>query len=295
MAAPRGTFTKVALAYAVAAAAAVAAGFASRGLGPIWAAAIGDVAATAVIFAGSALANNSSLYDPYWSIAPPFLAGHWIAVAPAGVPPLRLAIAGGLVAVWGARLTWNWVRRWGGFSDEDWRYLDLRRSTGRAYWLVSFLGLHLFPTAIVFLACLPLHAALALPGRAPSALDALGLALGAGGIALEALADQQLHRFLRGPRDASRGGALLEGGVWAWSRHPNSAGENLFWWGLAALGAAAGAPWWYPAGALAISAMFVFVSVPMIERRMESRRPGYRDRRRGVPSLALWPPRRRAD
>lgn len=295
MAAPRGTFGKVAAAYLAALAAAASAGLLARGLGPIWAAAIGDLAATLVIFAGSALANNSSLYDPYWSIAPPVLAGYWIAVAPAGVSPLRQAIAAALVALWGGRLTWNWVRRWGGFHDEDWRYLDLRRSSGRAYWLVSLLGLHLFPTVLVFAACLPLHAALALPGRAIGPLDALGLALGAAGIALEALADQQLHRFLRGPRDASRGGALLEHGVWAWSRHPNYAGENLFWWGLASLGAAAGAAWWYPAGAVAVSAMFVFVSVPMIEKRMEARRPGYRDRRRGVRMLLLWPPRRRAD
>jgi steroid 5-alpha reductase family enzyme len=277
----------VALAYLAGSAAAVAAGFAARSLGPLWAAAIGDGAATAAVFVGSLLANNSSVYDPYWSIAPPALVAWFVVAAPPGVPPLRQALAAGLTAAWAARLTWNWIRRWRGFSDEDWRYVDLRRSSGRAYWLVSFFGLHLFPTALVLLACLPLAAACVLPGRPLGALDAAGAAIAACGIALEAAADQQLHRFLSRPREP---GALLESGLWAWSRHPNYLGEILFWWGLAALGAAAGAPWWCAAGALGVTLLFVGISVPMIERRMQSRRPGYREQRRGVPSLLLLPP-----
>jgi steroid 5-alpha reductase family enzyme len=63
--------------------------------------------------------------------------------------------------------------------------------------------------------------------------------------------------------------------LWAWCRHPNY-WEILFWWGLFAFSLASGlASWWTAAGAIAITLMFRVVSIPMIERRMRERRPGY--------------------
>jgi hypothetical protein len=50
----------------------------------ILAAAAADLAATLVVFAGSFLFDNSSLYDPYWSAAPLPIALYWMAGAPAG-------------------------------------------------------------------------------------------------------------------------------------------------------------------------------------------------------------------
>ena len=46
-------------------------------------------------------------------------------------------------------------------------------AAGRAYWLVSFAGIHLMPTLWVFLGCLSLYPALALGTRSFGALDRL--------------------------------------------------------------------------------------------------------------------------
>ena len=53
------------------------------------------------------------------------------------------------------------------------------------------------------------------------------------------------------------------------------------WWGLWLFALAAGLGWWWTVvGAVAITAMFVFVSVPMMERRVLATRAGYAEYRR---------------
>ena len=124
-----------------------------------------------------------------------------------------------------------WLLRSGaeGPAPEDWRYAEFRR-LGWLYWPVSFLGFHLFPTAIVFLGCLSLFPALGSTGRTGRAL---------------------------GIFDAA-------------------------------------------AAAVTLTAMFLFISVPMMDRHLLARRPEYASlisRRSGlVPWLTIGPsgsPRRR--
>jgi len=52
----------------------------------------------------------------------------------AGGDRARLLLAFTLVTFWAVRLTWNWARGWTGLTHEDWRYVDLRTKSGRAYW-----------------------------------------------------------------------------------------------------------------------------------------------------------------
>ncbi len=240
-----------------------------------------DAAATAVVFAFSVGLGNSSLYDPYWSVAPPVMGAVWIAM---GTDALRARaiLALTLTFVWGARLTFSFFRGWPGLGHEDWRYRDLRKKTGKAYWLVSLLGIHYFPTALTFGGSLALFAAI--DSDAPfSILDGVAAALTMAAIAIETRADRELRDFLRaGPGP----GSILSAGLWAQSRHPNYLGEILFWWGLALFAVAGGAT--LPlalGGASAITLLFVFVSVPMIERHMAERRPGWAEHRRKVPVL----------
>jgi steroid 5-alpha reductase family enzyme len=252
-------------------------------------AAFADLAATLAIFAASAAVDNSSVYDPYWSVAPPILAV-FVATLPgaAGAPFARQALVIALVTIWGARLTYNWARGFGGLGHEDWRYVDLRRKTGRAYWLVSLFGLHLMPTVLVFLGCLPLWAALWKP-RPLGILDAVAAIVTLGAIVVEAVADEQLRAFRRERRE----GEILARGLWAYSRHPNYFGEIGFWWGIFLFGLAAdpGAIR-LGVGALAITALFVFASIPMLDRRSVERRPAYADHMKRVSRLVPWFPRR---
>ena len=277
-----------AAAYAVALGAAVGVGVALGDAHPLLVALLADAAGTVAIFAFSYALNNSSIYDPYWSVGPIALGAYWLATGPGD--EVRAWLAYGLVCAWGLRLTFNFLRGWGGLRQEDWRYVDLRAKHGRRYWLVSFAGVHFFPTLIVFAGCLPLWAVLARAGRPFNWLDGLATVVTAGAIVTEAVADRQLHRFRQ---TGSAPGTILQTGLWAYSRHPNYLGEIGFWWGLYLFALAAHwAYWWTGVGALSITLLFVFISVPMIDRRHLARRPEYAAHMANLPAIWPWPGRR---
>lgn len=278
----------LAVAYTVALVAAFATGHALQGWGPLWITAWADLVATCAVFVFSAGLANSSLYDPYWSVAPIPIVFYWASLGPGGA---RVDLALVLVCAWGVRLTVNQLIRWRGLSHEDFRYVEIRVRTGRAYWPVSFLTIHLLPTAWVLLGLLPLYPVLGLPSRPLGVLDVAAVVVTASAIGLEAVADSQLRRFLRARRDPEE---VLASGVWAWSRHPNYLGEILFWWGLFLFGLAAAPRWWTAAGAIAISALFVFVSVPWMDRHMLARHPAFGGRLHTTSALVPWPSRRHA-
>lgn len=245
--------------------------------------AIADLGATVVVFGGSVLANNSSIYDPYWSVAPIFIVLYWsVSGGLDSVLPWRRLLLIALVTVWGARLTLNWLSRWQGLRDEDWRYRDLRAEHGKFYWPVSLFGIHLFPTILVFLGCLPLYAAT--KASAPlNFTDLLATMVTVAAVGIETVADRQLRRFRK---TSEAGRTTLATGLWAHVRHPNYLGEVLFWWGLFVFGLAAGwSFWWTGIGALSITLLFVFISIPMIDRRMLERRRDYRQHLVSTPAL----------
>lgn len=281
----------LAVAYAAALAAALAVAWALRGRHPVLVAAAADAAATGVVFAFSVLHDNSSIYDPYWSVAPVPIALYWASLDDGGGSGLRRAWVLAIVCLWGLRLTANQLSRWGGLGDEDFRYVELRARSGSWYWPLSLVGVHLLPTIWVFLGLLPVFPALAGPGRAWRALDAAAVAVAGGAVLLEAVADRQLRAFVRGRHDPA---AVLDTGVWGACRHPNYLGEILFWWGLFLSGVAAAPGWaWTMVGPLAITLLFVFVSVPWMDRRMAARHPAWVERLRTTPALLPWPRRPR--
>ncbi len=256
-----------------------------------------------VVFAGSVFMNNSSMFDPWWSVAPPLLALFYLSgYTGAGqmaddVTPLlspvenifRIIVIFILLVIYGIRLTWNFLRGWKGLSHEDWRYADFRRNTGRWYWLVSFAGIHFFPSLMVFAGSLSLWVSIAQPVRPFGWLDMLAGLVTLGAIALEAVADQQLRRHVRSGADP---GKTMAKGLWAWSRHPNYLGEILFWWGLFLFALAANpSEWRVIAGPVVITLMFLSISIPLIENRMMKRRADYGEYRKKVSMLWPMPPR----
>lgn len=280
-------FALVALAHLAALAAAALVLRFATGLHPLAALAVADLTATAVVFAASRLADNSSVYDPYWSVAPIVIAVY-LAFVHGGEVPWRLILVLLVVATWGLRLTWNWARDWPGLAHEDWRYRDFRARFPRGYWGVSFAGIHLVPTVVVFLGCLPLWPAVS--GAAPlGGWDGLAALVAVGAILFETVADEQL----RAHRRHAPAGNILRRGVWTFSRHPNYLGEILFWWGLGLFGlAAVPAALWVLVGPVAMVALFCGVSVPMLDRRSLARRPCYAAHMRDVAALLPWPRRR---
>ncbi len=245
---------------------------------------IADLVGTLVIFAFGVICNNSSLYDPYWSVAPPAIALYLLAQPECDANPWRAAAMLLVVTVWAFRLTYNCLQRWRGLDDEDWRYRDIRRATGRWYWAASLFGIHLMPTVLVYLGCLPMWTAFSPEAGDLGLLDALGVCVALLGVALESVADRQLRAFRQAGHQP---GVLLAEGLWGRCRHPNYLGELLFWWGVFLLGVGAPeqAASWTVVGAASMTALFVFISIPLKERRMLKRRPGYAAYRRRTPML----------
>lgn len=265
---------------------------------PFWIGLAVTCAATLVIWIYSIANNNSSIYDPYWVIAPPFLA---LALKAAGSGlagpwnPAQVMIAA-LLFFWAARyhLFYAWSGWRTGLVHEDWRY-EKMRSAPVPYWLNSLLGMHLFPTLLVYFAFAP--AALVLlaePGSFPSASRwyVLGTAMAVTAVVIQFMADRQLKQY-RESDEYARGGAFRQG-LWAYSRHPNYFGEVLFWASMVPFAAGAGVLSRYPlltlAGPIAMAVFFRF-SAHLMDKRSLARRPEYREVMEQVSGLVPWFPR----
>jgi steroid 5-alpha reductase family enzyme len=139
------------------------------------------------------------------------------------------------------------------------------------------------PTLVVFLGCLALYPALT-SNHIFGALDVAAIVITAAAIIIEAVSDEQLAQFIR-----QGSGGVMESGLWAYSRHPNYLGEITFWWGLYLFALAAGIQnWWMIIGPLTITSMFVFISIPMMDKHNAERHPGYDEHRQKVPALLPW-------
>lgn len=180
-----------------------------------------DVLATVVVFVASRVHRNSSFYDAYWSVLPPYLVGYWWWAGPRGLDDPWAWLVVVVVGFWAVRLTANWVRTFPGMHHEDWRYPMLRERAGRWELVVDFVAIPLVPTLQVFLGTVPAYLLLT--------------------------------------DDATPVGLV----------------------GLASDPDA----WWVLAGTVAMTAMFLGASIPMMEARSLERRPGYQDVIDRVPRL----------
>jgi steroid 5-alpha reductase family enzyme len=284
-------FLLVSAAYVLAGAAAVDAVAWFHALPPILTLGLADLLATVVVFLSSVLVRNSSMYDPYWSVAPVLVALFWLwRPGSGGLANPHHLLMFILLCLWALRLTANWAMQWRGLGHEDWRYQDIAEQTGRFYWPVSFLGIHLMPTILVFLGCLSLWPTLSDRTAHLSWLDGVAALVTVSAVLIEATADLQMRRFRR---VAERAGPLVPPGLWSVSRHPNYFGEVLFWWGLYLfVPLAYPAFWWALAGPLAISLLFLCISIPLMERHLLARHPGYAAYQRRVSRFLPWFARR---
>ncbi len=248
--------------------------------------AFGDFIGTIIIFIFSMLMKNSSIYDPYWSVAPIIILLYLLIIH--GIPAinLRIILITVVVAWWGVRLTRNWLRSWPGLEHEDWRYIQLAHISGRFYWPVSFLGIHLLPTIVVFFGCLPLIP-IVFTDASLVLTDFSGFFISLVAIEIERRADNQLRKFKLENRQSS--GLVCNIGLWKYSRHPNYFGEIAFWggifvmaYGLNPLGNII-----YGVGFIGMIVLFVFVSIPMMEKR-QLQKEDYALYRREVSMLVPW-------
>ncbi|HUU78273.1 MAG TPA: DUF1295 domain-containing protein [candidate division Zixibacteria bacterium] len=283
-------FSVILISYGVAIGVAVGIGWLLQGLmHPIWLTLIANVGATIVIFIFSVLFSNVSFYDPYWSVQPIVIVIYWFFIATPYVNPIRQAVVLGCVSFWGLRLTVNWIRGWKGLQHEDWRYVKYRKEKPKLFQIISFTGLQMMPTLIVYLGCISIYPALVYSNTNFNFLDIIGIIITVGATLIELLADEQMRMFLKMNNDSNK---VMTLGLWGYSRHPNYFGEISFWWGLFFFSLAADfSMWWTISGPIAMIILFVFISVPLTENKQLAKRPEYTEYKRTVSMLIPWFPR----
>lgn len=246
--------------------------------------AIFTTVATAIVFVASCALRDVSVYDPYWSVAPPVML--IFDVVKYRLWNVNAAILLALVMLWAVRLTANWYATYRGIGREDWRYARYREKHGTLlFHIISFFGLHFVPTVVVYLGLCSAIGAMHTDVFAP--LSSLGVAVMLAAVALEFVSDRAIHRFLAENAEKRR---TCDVSVWRYSRHPNYLGEMSFWCGMYLYSLAARPDRWYVGiGFLSIIALFLFVSIPMMERHNTERREDYAEYKEKTSMLLLLP------
>jgi len=229
--------------------------------------------------------RNVNLVDSLWSAF--FLAATLAYILGAAAEGPRAMLVLALVVIWSLRLASHLAwRNWGKPEDHRYRAIRANHSPGFA-WKSLFIVFGL-QAALAWVISLPLYAAIVATADL-GMLDAVGVAVVLVGLLIETVADLQLARFRARP--ANRG-AVLDRGLWHYSRHPNYFGEACVWWGLWLIALAGGA-WWSIVASLLMTFLLVKISgVALLEKDIAERRPAYRDYLARTSPFIPWPPRR---
>ncbi len=237
----------------------------------------------AAVWALSVRIDNYGLLDVAWSLSVAVLAPLY-AVLGSGDPVRRIvfSVAG---AVWSLRLgLYILIRVMRAHPKEDARYRTLReqwRGPG------AFLLFFELQALIGVLFSLPFLLASSNPHRGLAPAEIAGLTLAAVACAGESLADWQAQRFKRNPANRN---AVVDVGLWRYSRHPNYFFECLVWWGffIAALDS--------PFGGVTIICPVLMLylilrvtGIPLTEKHsLESRGEAYRAYQRRTSRFVPW-------
>ncbi len=239
---------------------------------------IADVVATIFVYLYSVVFHNSSVYDPYWSVQP-------MVIVLGSLFGVKLSISAILVTIvillWGIRLTLNWAYTFPNLMKQDWRYTKYKNETGIWYQPINFLGIHLMPTLLVYLAVLP--AIETIHSQSFTFISLIGFLLSLCAIMIQGLSDYQMHQY----RKKNLHG-LFRDGLWKYSRHPNYLGEILMWWGVAIQAFCLTGKFWVFIGAICIHLLFLTVSIPLADKR-QSKKDGYDIYRKETRSLLPFP------
>ena len=230
---------------------------------------IANIVTTFIVFIFGLGLKNASLYDPYWSVIPPFitigLSILWGRFFDLEVLLLNLAIL-----IWAIRLTYNWAKLWTDFSHQDWRYEMIKEKTHKLWPIANFLAIHLFPTLIVFVQLIGAIIYIEYVQNI-TWLSFLGFVLIIFATYIQFKSDQQMQIFKK-----EHPKKVMNKGLWQYSRHPNYFGEVTVWIGVYLFYLSVGmtlnilifAP-------LAMLMLFVFISIPMMEKRQIKSKPEY--------------------
>ena len=225
-----------------------------------------------------------NVVDVAWGLG--FVAVAAVAAALGHGDPTRRWVLLALVATWGLRLSWHIQRKTAG-KGEDPRYADLLGDATVGKVVRKVFLLQGFMTLFV---SFPLQLS-AVSGPTPKpllAVTALGLAVWLLGVSFEAIGDRQLKVFKSDP--ANRG-AIMDRGLWSWTRHPNYFGDACVWWGLWLITINGWMPLLTVGSPLLMTYFLVDVSGARLTEKYMRGRPGFAEYQERTAYFVPRPPR----
>jgi steroid 5-alpha reductase family enzyme len=232
--------------------------------------------------------RDASIVDIIWGFG--FVVIAWVARATADGVAARQWLLVVCTTIWGLRLSTYLYRRNHG-KGEDFRYKAMRKKHGDKFAMISLRTVYLTQGLLMLLVSLPVQ--FGQMADRPTRLGPLawiGVALWAVGLAFETIGDLQLARFKAQPDSA---GKVMDRGLWSWTRHPNYFGDFCVWWGLFVIAAETRLGLASFVGPLIMSVLLIRVSgVPMLEKTIGRRRPGYAEYVERTSGFFPRPPRR---
>ena len=267
------------------------------GSDPLTAGAVTCGAVIAASFSLAWLTGDYSQTDRLWSMIP--ILYTWFFAARAW-PDARLIVMASLVTIWGARLTFNFARKGGYTSEEDYRWAVLRKRINNpiVWQLFNLLFIAGYQHLLVFLFTLPAYAAYINRGVPLGAVDYVAAVIFIILVLFETIADQQMWNFQQEKYRRIAAGEAQEGdyrrgfitsGLFRYSRHPNYFAEVSIWWVFYLYAPAASGEWlhWTIIGAVLLTLLFQG-SVRFTESITAEKYPEYGEYRRRVSALIPW-------
>ena len=243
--------------------------------------------ATFGIYITSLIFKNSSMYDPFWSVAPiPIVLYLGYFSNNLQLDQLGVSLVVFVVLFWAIRLTHNWTMAWDGLNEEDFRYIDLKKGNLYKKELVNFFGIHYIPTLQVNVSLLPLYFVFTNDVIYYNWIF-IGSLISFLAVILQIISDKQMRDF---KRDILNKNKIMNLGLWKYSRHPNYLGEVMFWIGLYLMALSVdNLPYWLILAPLSMIILFIFISCPMMDERSLKKRPGYKEYMDKTSQLLILP------
>lgn len=172
-----------------------------------------------------------------------------------------------LITIWGVRLSYRIYQKNKG-KPEDFRYAAWRvewGKKGKFYYIVrTYLQIFVLQGFVISIILLPFTLSLSLYDI-PTNFVWIGVLVWVIGFFFEVAGDKQLDTFIKDPNKTS---AIMQTGLWKYTRHPNYFGESTMWWGLALISLIGASSIFVVLSPILITYLLLFVSgIPMLEKK----------------------------
>ena len=235
----------------------------------------------------SLILKNASIVDIVWGLG--FAITSWVLALTIDGDSTRQILLAVMVGSWGLRLGGYLAKRNIGHG-EDWRYKAMRKKKGARFGLISLVTVFGLQGVLMWVVSLPVMFGNsdATPGVGPLAV--IGVMVWAVGLSFEAIGDWQLVQFKKDPNNA---GKVMQTGLWSLTRHPNYFGDACAWWGIALIAAESRIGLFGIIGALVMNILLLkYSGVPILEKSINKRRPGYEEYQRRTSSFVPRMPKK---